>query len=292
MRAWLLPDVPLATLARRHLPAAVADEWIALIRPALHLRPAESGEPEVARLGGLPALPEHVTWPLWEGHGPLSFVASIDCERLPSDALDIALPAEGILLFFYRHSRWEDGTVIESSAPETQAGARVVYLPPGTQTAEREPPESTNPYPLVRLAADVIASGPDWEHPALRAALDRVSDEDRAFMDDPMNSDPFRMAMGEVNLELGPQHRVGGYADPIQGSVEVDVARAQLGGRVAYDDPALHEEAQRWTLLAQIDSDDNADMVWGDRGALYWLIRRKDLAAERWQAASFTWQCY
>lgn len=287
------PDVPLATLARRHLPAAVAGRWIALIRPGLHLRSAEPGEPEVGRLGGLPALPQDVTWPLWEGHGPLSFVASIDCGQLPSNALNIALPAEGILLFFYRHPRWDDdGTVIESSAPETQEGARVVYVPPGTQIAEREPPEGVDPYPPVRLAADLIATGPDWEHPALRAALNGVSDEDRAFMDDPMNSDPFRMAMGELNLELGPQHRVGGYADPIQGSVEVDVAQVQLGGRVAYDDPALHEEAQRWTLLAQIDSDDSAGMVWGDCGALYWLVRREDFAAERWQAASFTWQSY
>ncbi|MBQ0903757.1 hypothetical protein [Micromonospora sp. U21] len=53
------PDVPLATLARHHLPAAVADEWIALIRPALHLRPAERGEPEVARIMSPPLVRSH-----------------------------------------------------------------------------------------------------------------------------------------------------------------------------------------------------------------------------------------
>ncbi|MGG7575788.1 DUF1963 domain-containing protein [Streptomyces sirii] len=44
-------------------------------------------------------------------------------------------------------------------------------------------------------------------------------------------------------------------------------------------------------LLAQFDSDDDADMMWGDCGALYWLIRPEDLADRRFDRAMFTWQC-
>jgi uncharacterized protein YwqG len=108
-------------------------------------------------------------------------------------------------------------------------------------------------------------------------------------MGDPANSDPFRLALGEQ--ATGPRHRIGGYAQPVQGSVEVDVAQVQLGGRVEYTDPALYQEAERWTLLAQIDTDAGADMMWGDCGALYWLMRRDDLTARRFHAALFTWQC-
>lgn len=32
-------------------------------------------------------------------------------------------------------------------------------------------------------------------------------------------------------------------------------------------------------------------MTWGDAGALYWLIRPKDLAERRFDRARFTWQC-
>jgi uncharacterized protein YwqG len=32
-------------------------------------------------------------------------------------------------------------------------------------------------------------------------------------------------------------------------------------------------------------------MGWGDSGRLYWLIRRDDLAAGRFEQATFTWQC-
>ena len=35
--------------------------------------------------------------------------------------------------------------------------------------------------------------------------------------------------------------------------------------------PQLQAERARWTLLAQIDSDGSAGMMWGDCGCLYWL---------------------
>ncbi|WP_027931562.1 DUF1963 domain-containing protein [Amycolatopsis thermoflava] len=76
-------------------------------------------------------------------------------------------------------------------------------------------------------------------------------------------------------------HQIGGYAFPIQHAVEQDVAIW----------PAVQEEARRWVALAQIDSDDETGMMWGDAGRLHWLIRAADLAAGRFDAASFTWQC-
>ncbi|WP_254885968.1 DUF1963 domain-containing protein [Streptomyces sp. NA02950] len=44
-------------------------------------------------------------------------------------------------------------------------------------------------------------------------------------------------------------------------------------------------------LLAQFDSDEDTGMMWGDGDVLYWLIRPEDLAAGRFEAAVFTWQC-
>ncbi|WP_093575516.1 DUF1963 domain-containing protein [Amycolatopsis rubida] len=35
----------------------------------------------------------------------------------------------------------------------------------------------------------------------------------------------------------------------------------------------LTEEAARWVLLAQFDSAEETDMMWGDVEMLYWLIR-------------------
>ena len=264
------------------------------MRPAVRLRTGQDGRKTVGQLGGAPSLPDDVPWPQWEGEGSLNFVASIDCGRLPSSELDLALPDSGTLLFFYFDD--SDGyfdvehppRAVSCRDPETLVGAKVIYVPAGVPTTERATPADIEPYIELPLRADVITTGPDVEHPAFRAAIRDLSERDRAFMDDPFNSDPFRIAMSKRGQ---PKHRIGGYADPVQGAVEVDAAQAQLGGRVSYDDPALHKEAQRWTLLAQIDTDDAADMMWGDVGTLYWLIRPEDLAARNFEASSFTSQC-
>jgi uncharacterized protein YwqG len=60
-----------------------------------------------------------------------------------------------------------------------------------------------------------------------------------------------------------------------------------------FDRPgALQAEQARWTLLAQIDTDGRAGMMWGDAGTLYWLARREGLSTDRLAPTSFIWQCY
>ena len=87
-------------------------------------------------------------------------------------------------------------------------------------------------------------------------------------MADPFRCDPFRVKLDQ-QLEVAQQH---------------------LGGRVSYTDPALYEEAGQWTSLVQIDSDDDAGMRWGDYGSLFWVMRIKDIAARRFDAAALVTQ--
>lgn len=291
-------ETRLVAFARRHLPPAVAERWIALIRPAVRLRTCRRGEKRVGQLGGVPSLPDDVAWPKWEGEGSLNFVASIDCGRLPSGAFDIALPDSGTLLFFYFdcESGYFDPEYPPRTVgvwdPESLIGARVLFIPAGTPVAERATPSDIQPYDFVPLTAKPILTGPDWRHPAFRAACLDLSDADRAFLDDHANGDKFAGALSR--LTPSPHHRVGGHAVPVQGAVELDVAQASLGVRGPFDAEALaalKQEGQRWTLLAQIDTDREADMMWGDVGTLYWLIRPDDLAARDFEASSFTWQC-
>jgi uncharacterized protein YwqG len=265
-------------LARRQLPPAIAERWISLLWPSLFLRAAGDNEPVVGQLGGAPVLPGGVAWPRLDPYGPLSFVADIDCGQLPSDSL--SLPRAGTLSFF-AHS--ELPTI--RGAPENLTVARVIYTPAGTPVTEREPPAGAHSYDLVELAG-----GPAWDSPIFREAVADLGEGDRAFMDDWPYEDPFQQEVGQVAPQV-PRHRIGGHAFPVQDAVELDVAHAQLGGEVPYGDPAVHREALRWAMLAQFGSEHWAKMMWGDSGTLYWLIRPTDLAARKFQAASFTWQC-
>ncbi|WP_237528129.1 DUF1963 domain-containing protein [Streptomyces sp. SID2119] len=147
------------SLALRHLPPDDAEKWLGLLRPGARLRVATGADVPAVRLGGLPALPATSPWPEWEGHGPLSFIASADCARLPTAALDIGLPESGTLLFFYFDGQLDDGeALVLAEDRESWAGARLLYVAPTQKSAEREAPAGLKPYPVVPLTARVEAT--------------------------------------------------------------------------------------------------------------------------------------
>jgi hypothetical protein len=272
----------LVRLAHRELPPAIAGRWTGLLRPGFWLRAAGGRETAVGQLGGVPVLPDGMAWPRWEGHGPLTFIAEIDCGQMPSDTL--SLPRTGTLSFFVHND-----LPVAPGDPAELAAARVVYIPAGAPAVERDAPAGVDSYDLVELTGELYATGPDLDSPVLTEALADLGGEDRAFLADRRNTYPFKQGLWE--LAPPPRHWVGGHALPIQTAVELEIAHAQLGGAVPYDDPALTREATHWTSLAQFDSDEAAGMMWGDCGTLYWLIRPGDLAARRFEAAAFAWQC-
>jgi uncharacterized protein YwqG len=282
----------LIEVARATLPPAVADTWIGLLRPAVRFHRAEAGDVVVGQLGGSPALPEDLEWPRSAAGRPLGFVAGIDLARVPTGSLDIALPADGMLLMSYRDPSEDPDTRFWISDPvpvRQPPTGHIVFVPTGTETAVRTEPGAAV-YPEIPLALEVTATGPDWEHPLLRYAAGDLSEADQEFLAEPYNSDDFR---DEISMRMEtPHHYLGGYAHPVQRSVEVAAAMQRLGSSVSYTDPALWEEARLWTSLVQIDSDDDAEMMWGDSGSLYWVMRRDDLAAGRFDAAAFIFQCY
>ena len=92
-------------------------------------------------------------------------------------------------------------------------------------------------------------------------------------------------------------HRFLGQPDPIQGDMQLECPFASNGVYVGtpegYDsvDGLSRPGAADWRLLLQIDSDDTADMMWGDAGRLYWWIREADLTAGKWNAVWLVLQC-
>ncbi|MFG2722571.1 YwqG family protein [Streptomyces sp. NPDC048416] len=279
----------LRALALQHLSPEAAEKWLGLLRPGVRLGAAAGIDDAVGRLGGHPALPTTSQWPVWEGHGPLSFIASIDCAVLPTPASDIDLPVAGTLLFFYFDGQLDGGdALVLAERRESWAGARVLYVAADEKVAERGAPAGLKPYPVVPLTARVEMTAAEPWHPSVRAVFAPDAPLGNRY-DHPVCSQEFLDALWEFDDEVG--HQIGGHAHSVQNPVEMEIAEAVLGGEVSWDDPRLSQEAGNWVLLAQFDSEDTADMMWGDAGALYWLIRRDDLAERRFERAMFTWQC-
>jgi uncharacterized protein YwqG len=252
----------LRKLAERHLREDVAANWVKLFRPAAGLALTTNPRRMALLLGGEPVMPPDMEWPVFEGHGPLTFVASVDCSLLPE--LDIPMPAGGLLLFFHFDGRDEPWQSANRWRPEVRGAARVVYVPPGEPIEERPHPEGLFPYQEVGYAAKPIASAPGRGHFAMESLAD------------------YELALGDVVYKStkAPRHQIGGFGNPVQDAPEVEAAAAVLG---SWNAPGLRAEAAEWTMLVQIDSD--RDMMWADAGRLYWLIRREDLAARRFEAA-------
>jgi hypothetical protein len=276
------------SIAEAHLPPDVSDRWLALLRPAARLVPAAPGEPVVARWGGSPDLPAGTPWPEWEGRGPLSYLGEVDLTAVTAFELDIELPPEGRLLFFYFDGSVDDGAeVVGCWNPESLAGARVLAVPSTVPATRVSAPDGAQVYTERFLAGRLVMTYPGSEHPDLAAESLAPDGDRRALLDHPVNADAFTDELFE--RFDGPAHQLGGYADALQGPVEWEVAEGVLPG-LSSADPRLAEEAARWELLLQIDSDD--DMEWGDGGCLYWLARPSDLAAGDLGRISFTWQCF
>lgn len=284
-----ITDSPLAEAGRRYFNADDAQKWISLLRPGFHLRELAPGEEVVGYLGGDPLLPADVEWPVWEGRGPLNFVAAIDCGQVPGDELDIPLPTSGSLLFFYYDGLGDD-TVAYLDPDTVVGGTRVIYLPEDAELEVRSAPEELTPFPRILLGGDMIATAPDNENAALVAAYGGDINDPEAYVDYPTTDDGFYDMVSAFRADHSPHHRVGGYSLPVQGAVEKEGAYAFDPGKGEEAKVARKEVAAQLVLLAQIDSDSRNGMVWGDSGRLYWLIHPEDLAAGRFDKATFTWQ--
>jgi hypothetical protein len=315
-----VPETPVTTLAEaaaRYLPPDEAAAWTALLRPAFHLREHEAGDPVVGYLGGSPFLPADAEWPVWTGHGPLSFIGAIDCGSVPAKDLDIALPEDGALLFFYFDGQVQDEQEVvvdadeaadaeaeghpaaadewddvpaDATATTPDSPSRVLYVPADADMAERDAPEPIAAYARILLAGDVLPTEPDFDHHAFRAAFGDPYDP--ASPHAALSGDDFTTAVDEVRQAEAPLHQIGGYARPVQGSVENESARAVYPVKTPETVKSRAELAEQLVLLAQIDSDYRNDMDWGDAGCLYWMIHPDDLAARNFDAALFTWQSH
>jgi uncharacterized protein YwqG len=241
----------------------------------------------VAQLGGLPVLPDD-SWPIWEGHGPLSHVLTLDGaavrELLPEQT---TVPTTGRLGFFYYDGRYRDDldTTVGSWDAATHAGAQVLKLPEN-QDVPTTPPPGLVTYPDAALTALRTVTWPSGELPWVEEAWARhgLSDDES----DPV--DALMVALWELPGAGYDTHQVGGHAAPQQGAVELEVEqfrRGVEGTPFDWSDPDVQVSASKWQLLLQVASDGAADMMWGDVGQLYWLTRDDDPPT----GAYFTWQC-
>lgn len=229
-----------------------------------------------SKLGGMPDLPDGVSWPSWKSK-PLAFLAQIDLEAARKVGGPDWLPNTGMLFFFYdaEQSTW-------GFDPADRGSWAVIHGSKGSRTTNAPP--SFEPFPETPISMRTGQSLPSPER--LGFELASLSQEQWEAVDD-------------LLLPNEPAHQLGGFPLAVQNEeMEEECQMASngiyVGDPEGYAKPevrALQDGVGDWRLLMQIDSDDDAEMMWGDVGRLYFWIRRQDVEAQDFSNVWMVLQC-
>lgn len=248
----------------------------------------------MSRLGGDPDLPLGTSWPTYKGH-PQHFIAQIALGEIAPHAPQGLLPASGLLSFFYDLEEQPWGY-----DPADLDGFTVLYHPPSAELQPTPMPPITSEYPEdMPLCAPRFSSHLTLPHPFSRAFARLEAEAEMTDAESNRYWDLLKEWETQEGLRFATHHRLLGHSSNVQGDMQLE---AQLvtnglycGNSSGYQDPraaGLAPGADEWVLLFQLDSDDQAGLLWGDNGMLYYWIRRDDLRERRFDRVWMTMQCY
>jgi uncharacterized protein YwqG len=245
-----------------------------------------SFRPGESKIGGHPHLPKGYDWP-WFQEKPLAFLAQINLADVAAFDTNHLLPKDGVLSFFY-----EGGVDVWGFDPQDKGGWRVFWFE-GAALTQTPPPEALED--ALRFRPCKVSFQSDATYPTDTWETEQTLLHDKT----PEQKEAF-WALWDAWEEEKPEakHRLFGHPELVQGDIFLEAQLAShglyCGNETGYNDPRakqLEQGVPNWLLLLQLDTDDNADMMWGDVGTVYFTIPEEDLAARRFEHVWLTFQC-
>jgi uncharacterized protein YwqG len=273
---------------------------------AVHLTATDNNV--FTKIGGQPLADKNFEWPKWNGQS-LAFIMQIKLSEITLLSNLQQFPQEGLLYVFYdkEQSTWGGSYKDKGSwkiifCPEHDD----LHLVPYPQDIEDE-----YKYTEKKLGQTLIKTYPSEDDITMK----HLTREQRLHLThDQIDwcDDLAESAYGD-----SPRHQIGGIAYAIQDSdMDRECQLTFLDGQILassgrnsiadYDSPEakkelgmkrkelrknLEKDSKDWILLLQVDSDDDAGMMWGDVGILYFWIRKDDLAQLNFENVWMILQC-
>ena len=273
----------------------------ALEKTEILMMPQENASvkhPDASKIGGKPYLPADFVWPTFTSTDDdttrhLSFFCQINLAEVKPFDKEGVLPGRGMLYFFYECESMKWGFDAADN------GAARVFWFDTTDLLNYVPldiPEDiAEEYVIPEIALQFKArkSYPKFEEFEVYSDLEPDWEE----------YDEVLEKLG-VNIDEDPEeHKLLGYADIIQNEMLTECERTSRG--LYSGDPESYrntpkdveadiaKHAADWVLLLQLSTITKGEFEWmfGDCGMLYFYIRKEDLAAMRFDKASFSVQC-
>ena len=261
-------------LAARGMSRETARRLGALGQPAVRFssRPVAPGAALIvgaSRFGGGPDAADGFTWPQWKGQ-PLTFLGQVNLADVAGYACCSTLPSRGLLSFFSDAEQETWGF-----DPKDRGSWLVHFEPDPSLLLRRATPETSSPFPVRMLLPSEVETLP---------AADSQPVVDLGLT--PEELDLYFQATEEIRGQMSPgvEHQLLGHPSPIQGDMQLECQLVSnglyCGDASGYADPraeSLKAGARHWRLLMQIDTDDDAGMMWGDCGRLYFWMTEDSL---------------
>lgn len=245
-----------------------------------------------SKMGGNPDLPANFEWKKYEG-APLTFLFQIRLSDVAPYDVEHVLPKTGWLHFFY-YIEWEF-----SEKSGQQNGWEVHYIPDDNTPLKRTThPTAEGKYTRIEVLPAFKLMFNEMCTPSKSETLFNQL-ETAVFKDRYIALLTF-MYVGLLSNDE-PLHRILGNPDPIQVDPAEDAETESNRSRFPGEDySSIYERVKDgfsdWRLLFQVDSDynetANMDLMFGDGGTLYYMIREQDLKARQFDKTWLVWQCH
>lgn len=236
------------------------------------------------KIGGTPHLPKDFAWPMFNKK-PLAFIAQINLDDVATYDTENRLPKSGLLSFFY-----EGGEEVWGYDPKDKGGFKVVHFEQTENLQVTSTPDTLEDYMVFspcKITFECAVSYPSDTY-ELNKQLFGDSDSDE-------HEDFFEVI---YDAQEGIVNKLFGHPGLIQGDIFLETQLVTnglfCGNSTGYNDPRakeLEKGVSDWMLLFQIDSDNNANMMWGDVGRVYFTIKKEDLANGNFDNIWTVFQC-
>jgi uncharacterized protein YwqG len=253
----------------------------------LHSTPTEDVSIPVgsSKLGGDPDTPTNFDWPSWDAD-KLALLLQVNLADIAHMSEAALLPQQGLLSFFYHPEQLTWG-----GDPEDKGSWQIYYFETTSELVRTPTPELNSDYLVEKYPACSLHFEPGLSYPNPESEFIQDLKLSREELD-------VYIELYGSSLSAAPHHQLFGCPYIIQRPMEIECEFVTNGvyiGAGWTSHPQFNEfkrNSKHWLLLLQLDSDDNARMMWGDAGMLYFWIKDEHLREKSFAETWMILQCY
>lgn len=270
-------------------------EMISVIEESIRLRSKTKQNIEIgeSKFGGSPHLPTNIEWPKISSDKHYSFLLQLNLSRIKIFDSGNLLPETGILYFFFDSDSWDRCKVIFrgnsnelkiSNIPDDILKVRKSFF----QKLFRKKGYSNfyNEYGIELSCEYHLPAHDSIRMDRIRKKYDIKERFPNIFREEVYE---YGLLTDEGETDMISNHHLLGIYNGIQN----EYLESEF---VKYDfkNPSIEEinEALKWKLLLQIDSDNLIGWSWGDWGKLYFFIHEDDLKNHNFDKVQVRGDCY